>query len=329
MSALLLASSIVGVRAARASFADNTVLASSTFGGAPDWVAPQVGSTTVAKTVGYLAGSIKQGGAYYIYANVTDTGSPASGVAVAGETADATAITTTGSPVPLVAGSYSVGGVTYTHRSGSLSAKTPLSGTKLYSISSQDNAGNSRTQTGYTVSVDNVVPFASDVQTTNAGGTAGRAVVGDTIVFTFSERIDPESILAGWTGASTGMVVRLIDGGCLTILICADDSVSVWNAANSVQLSLGTVDLDRSDYHGGTFIGTRPTITFGATGTASTMIQSSSTITITLGTASAAADTAGGNGTMNWAPSVAAFDAAGNVLSFASVSETGSADKEF
>ncbi len=328
-SALVVTSSVVGVRVALATFVDNTVQASSNFGAAPDWVAPQVGSTTIAKTSGYLAGSIKQGGTYYIYANVTDTGSPASGVAVTGETANAVAITPSGSPFALVAGSYSVEGVTYTHRSASLLATTPLSGSKSYSISSLDVAGNSRTQTGYTVSVENTAPSASDVQTTNAGGTAGRAVIGDTIVFTYSERIDPASILAGWTGASTNMVVRLIDGGCVTFLLCADDSVTLWNSANLVQLPLGSVNLSASDYHGGTFIGTRPAITFGATGTASTMVQSGSTITITLGTASATADTASNSGTMSWAPWAAAFDAAGNPASTGSASESGSNDREF
>lgn len=331
-SALAVASSAIGTRTALAAFADNTVVASGTFGAAPDWVAPLVSTTTIAKKVGYLAGSIRQGGAYYVYANVTDTGNPASGVAPAGEKADVTAITPAGSAVTLVAGSHSVAGVAYTHRSAELAAPNPLSaGSKAYSVTSEDVAGNTRLQTGYAVTVDNTAPAAANVQTTNAG-TQGRAELGDTIVFTYSEQIDPESILAGWTGSSTNVVVRLIDGGCvLNVLVtaCSDDSVVVYNSANLATLPLGTVDLNRSDYHGGGLLGTLSPITFGASGTPSTMVQTGSTLTVSLGTGSDTANTAGGTGTMTWTPSGVPYDAAGNLASTTGVNEDGTADRDF
>lgn len=329
-SAVVLVSSAVGTSTALAAFVDNTVQATSTFGAAPDWVAPLVGSTTIAKKTGYLAGSIKEGGAYYVFANVTDTGNPASGVAAGGETADVTTVTLASAAVTLVAGTYSVGGVAYNYRSAELVAMTPLlAGNKHYSITSLDAAGNSRTQDGYAVTVDNTAPIASDIQTTNvAGGTVGRAQPGDTILFTYSEQVDPESILPGWTGSSTNVVVRLIDGGC-TLILCSNDSVVVRNAADSAALPLGSVNLNRSDYHGGGLLGTQAPLTFGASGTASTMVQSGVTITVTLGTGSATADTAGGSATMTWSPSTTAYDAAGNSASSASVNETGTADREF
>lgn len=329
-SAMVLGSSAVGTRAAVAAFADSTVQATSIFGAAPDWVAPVVGSTTIAKKFGYLAGSIKEGGTYYVYADVTDTGNPASGVAVSGETADVTSITAAGAAITLVAGSYSVGGLAYTHRSGELVAANPLTaGRKEYSVSSLDVAGNGRTQSGYVVTVDNTVPTASDVQTTNVGGgTAGYAQPGDTIVFTYSEQIDPESILAGWTGTSTNVVVRLIDGGC-TLILCSNDSVAIWNAADSGALPFGSVNLNRSDYYGGGLLGAQSPLRFGAGGTPSTMVQSGATITITLGTGSAKADTAGGSATMVWAPSADAYDAAGNLTSSSSVNEAGTVDSDF
>ena len=60
--------------------------------------------------------------------------------------------------------------------------------------------------------VDNTAPTASTVQTANkAGGIAGRPEIGDTITFTFSEPIDPKSVLSGWTGAATSAVVRIGD----------------------------------------------------------------------------------------------------------------------
>jgi hypothetical protein len=329
-SAMVLTSSAVGTRAAVAAFADNTVGATSVFAAAPDWVAPLVGETAIAKKVGYLAGFIKQGGTYYVYADVTDTGNPASGVAETGETANVTALTATGAAVTLVPGSYSVGGTAYTHRSGELVAATGLTaGSKQYSVSSRDVAGNSRIQTGYAVTVDNTVPTASNIQTTNgSGGTAGRAQPGDTIVFTYSEQIDPESTLPGWTGASINVVVRLIDGGC-TLVLCSDDIVTIWNASDNAQLPLGSVNLSRSDYHGGSLLGAATPLRFGASGTPSTMVQSGATITVTLGTGSGTADTAGGTATMAWAPSTIAYDAAGNLTSSNGVNEGGTADREF
>lgn len=329
-SAIVLVSSAIGTKSALAAFADNTVQATSAFGTAPDWVAPIVGSTTIAKAIGYLAGSIKQGGSYYVYANVTDTGNPASGVAATGESADVSAVTPGGTAVTLVAGSYSVGGVSYSHRSAPLVATTPLSvGSKAYSVTSVDVAGNTRVQAGYAVTVDNTAPTASDVQTTNvSGGTVGRAQPGDTIVFTYSEQLDPQSILAGWTGSSTNVVVRLIDGGC-TLFLCSDDSFTVWNGANTSQLPFGSVNLNRSDYHGGGLLGAKAPLTFGASGTPSTMVQSDVTITVTLGTGSGTAETANGSATMNWSPTTTPYDAAGNSATSASINESGSSDREF
>ncbi len=51
------------------------------------------------------------------------------------------------------------------------------------------------------VTLDNTVPTASDIQTANNGSIVGRAETGDTITYTFSEAMDPSSILSGWTGA--------------------------------------------------------------------------------------------------------------------------------
>jgi hypothetical protein len=321
----------LGVPAAVAGFADDNVTATSSFGAAPDWVAPEVQSAVIAKTTGYLTASIRQGGTYYVYASVIDTGSPASGVAA--ETANVSAITAAGSAVTLVAGSYSAGGATFTHRSAALTAATPLSaGARSYSIASTDAAGNNRNQGGYTVTVDNTAPVASSIQTTNTvGGTQGRAELGDTITFTYSEQVDPASILGSWTGASTTVVVRLIDGGCvlnLLIEVCNDDLLAVYDTANSSQLPFGSVDLNRGDYHG-TALGTANPLIFGATGTRSTMVQSGQAITVTLGTPSTTASTASGTAAMVWSPSASAYDAAGNAASTATVTESGSADKDF
>jgi hypothetical protein len=247
-----------------------------------------------------------------VYANVIDPGSPATGVATV--TADVSSITAENPTVALQSGSFSIGGQSYNYRSASLTAKNPLAeGAHGYSITSTDNAGNSGTESGFTVTGDNTAPTALDIQTTNAGGgTVGKPEAGDRITFGFNEVIDPDTLLSGWTGSSTAVIVRLIDGGV------ANDVLQVWNAANSSQLPLGQVDLGRNDY---TLV--------NATFSSSTMNASAANVTITLEAPSTTLIAVTGNGTMSWTPSSAATDRAGNACSTASATESGPADKDF
>ena len=95
---------------------------------------------------------------------------------------------------------------------------------------------------------------------TPADQTDSRLDQGDTIIFTFSEPIDPTSIVAGWDGTgSTHVIIRLSDTELLD-----DDEILVYNAANSSQLPLGVVDLDRTDYVVALF--GEGTVTYGAPG---------------------------------------------------------------
>jgi len=235
-----------------------------------DTVAPTVSATVIAKSGQYFAGFIKQGGSYFVYANATDGGAVPSGIATI--KADVSAITTGSTAVSLVAGSYTVQGVSYGFRTAALTANAVLAaGSKSYSLTSTDNNGNSGTQTGYTVTVENTAPTATDIQTANGGATIGTIEAGDSMTYTFSELIDPESILAGWTGASTSVVVRFTDSA-------GNDTYAIWNAANTAQLNLGSVQTK------GNYMTTN--LTAGASGTPSTMVLNTvtNTITITLGT---------------------------------------------
>ncbi|MFY9585947.1 MAG: hypothetical protein WAT66_00675 [Actinomycetota bacterium] len=306
----------VSATAAYAVFQASRAVPSNSFSTAADWSPPTTSSSVIAKTTAGSAGYIKQGATYYVYANVTDNGNPASGVSTV--QANVSTITTGQTAATLTAGSYTVDGTAYGYRTSSLTANGSLTaGNYTYAITSTDSGGHSATQSGFTVTVDNTAPSASDIQTANGGSIAGRAQQSDTITFTFSEAIDPASILAGWTGASTNVVVRLNDGGLI-----ANDTVAIYNAANTSQLPLGSVDLGRTDY-------TSSNRTFGATSTASTMVMSGASITITLGTQSGAATTAGATGTMSWTPSATAKDRADNAMSTTARNETGTADKEF
>jgi hypothetical protein len=277
-----------------------------------DITPPSVSAAVIAKTQGGTPGYVRQGGTYHVYANVSDPGSPSTGVASV--TANVATVTTGQTAVPLVAGTYTVGGVTYGYRSAALTADAVLSeGAKAFTVTAVDGAGNSTTQGGFAVTVDNTPPSATDVQTANAsGGVVGRAETGDTITYTFSEPIEPASVLAGWSGDATTVTVRLVNAG-------GGDRVEIWNAGNSAQLPLGSVNLGRTDY------ATQGSRNF----TGSTMVMSGSTITVTLGTPSGGVGTAAADGTMTWTPSTAPYDRAANNCLATPATESGPADREF
>ena len=177
-----------------------------------------------------------------------------------------------------------------------------------------NGAGNvSQASATTTYTIDNVVPVSQATSTTNAG-TLGRMGNGDTLVFTTSEQLLASSVLAGWTGTSTTVVVRVTDqGGAGT-----NDSLSIYNAANTTQLRLGTIDLDSAAY-------VTASITFGGT-----IVQSGSTITLTLGNPSnpAQVGTATGNTDLVWTPLTGMTDLAGNALATTARTETDN-DRDF
>ncbi len=272
-----------------------------------DSTAPTIGTSVISKTTQYLPGSIKPSASFYVYANVSDAGLGASGVATV--TADVSAIKAGSTAVTLTAGVYTVGGVSYSWRSAALTADAKPAGTYGYSIRATDANGNVATKSTLSVVVDTTVPSASDIQTTN-GGTAGRPDAGDTVVYTFSEQIDPETVLAGWTGTSTTVTVRVANSA-------SNDPVTVWNAGNTAQLPLGSVAT------GGNYV-------TAATTFSGTMVQSGKTVTVALtAQTSGTVRTNAVAGAMILTPSATATDAAGNACSTAARTETGASDIDF
>jgi hypothetical protein len=286
---------------------------------AADFVAPASTASVVQKVEGGASGYIRQGGSYRIYATVTDTGNPASGLKDA--SGEISAISSGQSTSALSSGTFPVDGQTYNLRSGSLAVRSPLAAaTYGYGLALSDAAGNTRTQSGLTVIVDNTAPAGSNIGTSNStGNTVGRPERGDAITFTYNEPIDANSVLAGWAGLSTAVVVRIADNSATA---GGNDALTVFNAANTLALPLGTVNLGRNDY-------VFASATFGATGTPSGMTRSANAITVTLGTASSGPRTAGGTGTMLWTPSNVATDRAGNLAGTVAVRELDIVDREF
>lgn len=188
-------------------------------------------------------------------------------------------------------------------------ATAALNGTYDVRAFSTDLAGNTNASTFTNIVIDNTVPTAVDIQTANGGGVLGRPDAGDTVTYTYSEPMRPSSILAGWTGASTPVILRLTNGGT--------DRLRIRNAASTAYLPLGTVR-----------IGT-PWVTITANFNA-TMVMVGNQIIVTMGTQTGGTvATSATNVAMTWTPSATALDVAGNAMSTTVRTETGAADREF
>ena len=307
-----------------ASFAGATSNGSNSFSADTDFTPPSITAGPVIDRSGDCSpnttGFVHQGGAYFVYANATDTGgNPSSGVSTV--TADASNVTASQSSASMTTsgGPWTVASTSYNYRSSSITADNPLAaGSKNYSVTATDAHSNS-TNASASVTVDDNAPSATDVQTTNkTGGTQGKAEQNDTITFTFSETIEPCSILSGWDGTSTNVSLHIGDntgtGGF--------DKVTIYQTDNTTVIPLGTVTLGANNY----VKGSTDTI-FNP----STMVQTGSAITITLGTLTTTAGnvTTGGAGNMVWTPSATANDPAGNACSTTTRTETGASDKDF
>jgi hypothetical protein len=168
------------------------------------------------------------------------------------------------------------------------------------------NNNSASTSTDNSVTLDTTAPAASSVSTTNKtpSGSAGKPEAGDTVTLTYSEAMNPGSMLSGWNGSSTNVVVRITDGNATNSL---NDKLTVWDASNTNQVALGTIDLASRNYVTGDVSFSASTITLSGAGA----------LTITLGTVSdiTKIGTDSGNTKLSWAPSSAATDLAGNAAS--------------
>ncbi|HSR95140.1 MAG TPA: hypothetical protein VLK56_09780 [Solirubrobacterales bacterium] len=269
-----------------------------------DWVAPTAEASTVAMSEGGFAGYVKAGATYYVYAKVTDSGNPPSGIASV--KANVNSITSGQTAVPLVAGSYSVAGTAYNYRSAQLTAGSSVSGSKSYSLSLADFAGNPGSQS-FSATVFKGSFEASHVETGNvSGGTAGKAEKGDTVSFEFNRPPDPSSIVSNWDGSGTKSVtVSIAENG-------SNDSLTVSGA------TLGSVAL------GGDFTEEKTTaVTFAG----STLSLEGSEVEIVLGAGSGGAQTNTGKTKLVWTPVTSIRDVVGDACSLATL--TGSNQKQF
>jgi hypothetical protein len=175
-----------------------------------------------------------------------------------------------------------------------LAAVAAVQGSQATFTGSAQNGGGS-----FATASDWVAPTATSIAATNKGGigtTAGKLGSGDTITFTFSESIDPASILSGWSGASTAVRVRFADAS-------SNDTFTVQDSAGGTTVKLGTVTT------GGNYVTANANVT-------STMARSADgkSVVVTLGTPTSVSTLAVGARNMSWALVAGPKDVAGNAL---------------
>jgi hypothetical protein len=162
-----------------------------------------------------------------------------------------------------------------------------------------DRAGNTTTSATRTthVAVDTTRPGAVGVVAVNtSGGDAGRAEHGDSLIFTFSEAIDPDSLKDGWSGTSgTPVTLRFSHS-------YPSDAITVYDGGNDDPVALGVVVLGSND-------ALRDDARFSGT-----MTMSGATVTIVLGTPSSSWAFGDDDSLtrLTWLPSAFARDLAGN-----------------
>jgi Bacterial Ig-like domain len=201
-------------------------------------------------------------------------------------------------------------------RSGASWSTTPAaltSGTYTAQASQSDAGANTGSSAPHTFTVDTIAPTATDVAAANGGANAGKAEAGDVITFTFSEPIDPATVLAGWNGTSTAVQVKITAG------VLAPDPFTVLDSGGATGVHLGTVQTN------GDYVTT--TATFDAT-----MVRSAdqASVVVTLGAKQSGimAVLAAGAQDMTWTVDGAVKDLAGNAVTTVSVTESAS-DADF
>jgi hypothetical protein len=302
LSLVALAACVLAVGFSAASFTDSKQNP-QTVSAVADWTAPSAEAGVIAPTSGGTPGYLKSAKpTYYVYAKVSDSGNPASGISSV--KANVNNLTSGQTAVTLTAGTYSVGGVSYNYRSTSLTAGTLSAGSKAYSLALADKAENT-SSAEFSVTV--LTGFAAGgFATTNvSGGNEGKPEKGDTAIFTYGSQLLPSSIVSGWSGASPVSVTATITQSS------SNDTLSIGSS------NLGTVELK------GNYVS--KTVTF----TSSSLTLEGNSIVLTLGTPSSSSSVEDDNGNRApiWKPSASAKDLAENACSTASV--TAGSDRQF
>jgi hypothetical protein len=285
------------VQGTQATFTGTASNGATAFSTASDWVAPAVTLTAPAQ------------GAH------TNTATPTLSGAAGTAAGDAATVTiriysgasATGTPVQTLTASPS--GASWTKTAGTLS-----DGIYTAQATQADGSSNTGTSAASTFVVDTVKPTATAIAAANKGGagtTAGKLDSGDTITFTFSEAVDPASVLSGWSGASTSVRVRFSAG-------LPNDSLTVLDASGGATVNLGSVATS-GDY-------VSLTATINAT---MALSADGASIVVTLGTPSNVSALAVSAKNMTWTVGAGVKDLAGNAIATPATRSESDGDVDF
>ncbi len=189
---------------AYAAFVSTSLNPTTSFAAAPDWTAPTVNRSTAAGTAaGTFAQHISPGLGYYLYADLTDTGNPASGISTV--TTDAGSLTTGQAAAPMTAGAYTFAGVNYNYRTSLLTANanaTLSACSYLPTITIADVAGNTATTAVNAVMVDR--NMVTDYNVRLDGATAADEVYGVQNAGDVNGDGKPDAIVGAWGADNNG-----------------------------------------------------------------------------------------------------------------------------
>ncbi len=307
-----------------ASFAVPTDNPSNSFSAYADWRPPITARATVVKSQGGIPGFVRAGGTYTVIASVADDPSSNPPAGLGTVSTNVGSVTAGSAAVAMSSSPQTVWSLPYTHVSAQQVVPAGrAAGTYTGLVAADDLATPSNTAAAFDfpVVVDNTAPTRTAATLTN-GGIAGRADARDRVTFLWSEVIDPQSVLAGWSGASTPVTVQISNGNGTR-----GDTITVRNAANTAQLPLGSIELKARDYvtaatnFGGPANPSRSTMSWNpATGSISVVLGAADTPA----TVSAAGTS---SGTFEWIPQ-AVYDRAGNLANTTAYTEPGGVDRD-
>jgi uncharacterized repeat protein (TIGR01451 family) len=177
-----------------------------------DAAPPAISRAVAARTDGSSPGTIRQGGDYYIHAQVTDA-------SLSTVTANTSGFDTgvTAASLSATGGPWTVGGLSYSHRSALLTANTPLTtgASYNYTVTATDTPGNVTGPTSYSVTIET---YASVMSGTSGLVSYWRLNDGALAGDEFSDIAG--TVLSGHTGA-IGATWTVVSGQARTAVITA------------------------------------------------------------------------------------------------------------
>jgi hypothetical protein len=199
-----------------------------------DSTPPTITRAVVAKSDTSPPGTIRQGGAYFVYAQVTDNTS------VSTVTANTSTFDTGVTAASLATGGpWTVGGLSYNYRSASLTANTPLTTgtTPSYTITATDAAANTAGPTSYTATIETY----SSVITGTTGLVSFWRLGGTTTAATDSFGANHGTLVNGPLPTQTGALVGDSDKA---VLLDGTDDYVTFPDTNTLDLGDGPLTLE-------------------------------------------------------------------------------------